>query len=124
MAGKNRRADDIIGTVMAGTAGVELRRRRWWLRRAAWVAGATILAGVGTGCVVWPAGSGPNAEPMPLAEAIDRRDRGEVVIIDVRSRAAFAEGHIPDALSIPAEEFPARTDEIRRLGRLPVLYCG
>lgn len=76
------------------------------------------------GCVMWPAGSGPNAEPMPLAEAVDRRDRGEVVIVDVRSRWQYDEGHIPDAISIPIEEFPARTAEIRRLGRLPVLYCG
>ena len=74
--------------------------------------------------MVWPAGSGPNAEPMPLAEAFDRRDRGEVVIVDVRRSVDFAEGHIPGAISIPLEEFPARTAEIRRLGRLPVLYCG
>jgi hypothetical protein len=76
------------------------------------------------GCLMWPAGTGPGAEPMPLAEAMDRRDRGEVVIVDVRSRSAFAAGHIPGAVGVPAEELTARLPEIRRLGRLPILYCG
>ncbi len=75
-------------------------------------------------CVVWPAGTGPGAEPMSLAEAVDRRDRGEAVIVDVRSRASFAEGHIPGALSIPLDELDQHVGELRALQRLPILYCG
>jgi hypothetical protein len=82
---------------------------------------ATLTLG---GCVLWPEGQGPRAAPMPLAEALARRDKGEVVLIDVRSRAAYDEGHIPGALSIPEGQIAGRLAEIRRIGKLPVLYCG
>lgn len=81
-----------------------------------------VLASVG--CVVWPAGSGPGAEPMPVAEALALRDRGQAVIVDVRPREAYEAGHIPGALHIGALEIDARAAEVRRLGRLPILYCG
>ncbi|HYN02202.1 MAG TPA: rhodanese-like domain-containing protein [Vicinamibacteria bacterium] len=76
------------------------------------------------GCVVWPQGAGPDAAAMPLAEALQRRDRGEAVLIDVRSREAYAEGHLPGAVSIPSSEIEERAAEIRKMGRLPILYCG
>ena len=75
-------------------------------------------------CVLWPAGTGPGAEPMPLAEAIDRRDRGEAVIVDVRSRQDYHAGHIAGAVNVPLDELAARVGEIRKLGKLPILYCG
>ncbi len=75
-------------------------------------------------CVVWPAGSGPGAGPVAAAEALSMCDKGQAVIIDVRARAAYAAGHIPGALHIDALEIEARAAEIRRLGRLPILYCG
>jgi rhodanese-related sulfurtransferase len=75
-------------------------------------------------CVLWPAGTGPGAEPMPLAEAIDRRDRGEAVIVDVRSRQQYDAGHIAGAINVPLDEIAARVAEIRKLGKLPILYCG
>lgn len=76
------------------------------------------------GCVVWPQGAGPDAAAMPLAEALERRDRGEAVLIDVRSPQGYAEGHVPGALSIPSSEIEERAAEIRKMGRLPILYCG
>jgi rhodanese-related sulfurtransferase len=94
------------------------------LRRAlASLALAACLA-LAAACVVWPAGTGPGAEPVPLAEAIDRRDRGEVVIVDVREPGAFAAGHIPGAINVPLDGLAGRVGELRRLHRLPVLYCG
>lgn len=75
-------------------------------------------------CVVWPAGSGPGAGPIALADAILMRERGTAVLVDVRSRAAYEEGHIPGALHFGADELDARSPEVRRLGRLPILYCG
>ncbi len=81
----------------------------------------TLAAG---GCVLWPEGEGPRAAPMPLAEALARRERGEVVLIDVRSPEAYAQGHIPDALSVPEAQITGRLAELRRLRKLPVLYCG
>jgi rhodanese-related sulfurtransferase len=75
-------------------------------------------------CVVWPEGSGPAAPPVPLAEALDLRDRGEAVLVDVRSREDYAEGHLPGAVNIPASQVEERAAEIRRMGRLPILYCA
>jgi rhodanese-related sulfurtransferase len=51
-------------------------------------------------------------------------ERGQAVFVDVRSREAYAAGHIPGALHIDAAEIDARAAEVRRLGRLPILYCG
>jgi hypothetical protein len=76
------------------------------------------------GCVVWPAGSGPGASPLSAADALSLHERGQAVFVDVRSRQAFAAGHIPGALHIDAAEIDARAQELRRLGRLPILYCG
>jgi rhodanese-related sulfurtransferase len=61
---------------------------------------------------------------MPLAEALQRRDRGEAVLIDLRSRQGYAAGHIPGALNITSGEIEGRAAEIRRMGRLTILYCG
>ena len=82
---------------------------------------ATLAA---VGCVVWPQGAGSDAAAMPLAEALQRRDRGEAVLIDVRSREAYAGGHVPGALNIHSSEIEGRAAEIRKMGRLPILYCG
>lgn len=76
------------------------------------------------GCVVWPAGGGAAAGPVKPEDALAMRDRGRAVIVDVREPAQFAGGHIPGALNIPASEIDARAQEIRRLDRLPILYCG
>jgi Rhodanese-like domain len=75
-------------------------------------------------CVVWPAGSGPGAAEVPLEDALARGDRGDAVLIDVRTREAYSRGHIPGALNVPAHEVAGRAIEIRRMGKLPILYCG
>jgi hypothetical protein len=93
---------------------------RYGLRSIALLA----LALAPLGCVLWPEGSGPGAAAMPLAEALERCDRGEAMLIDLRSRAAYAAGHIPGALNIGSDAIEGRAAEIRRMGRLPVLYCG
>jgi hypothetical protein len=87
---------------------------------------ATLVAGTLTalGCVLWPEGGGPGAAAVPLAEALARRDGGEIVLVDVRSRGAYSQGHIPGALNIPSREVEGRAAEIRRLNRQPILYCG
>jgi hypothetical protein len=83
-----------------------------------------LLAPVSIGCVVWPAGAGPDASPLPLARAIELRDQGQAVLIDVRSRGSYLRGHIPGALSMPLPEIADRAAAIRRLGLMPILYCG
>jgi hypothetical protein len=79
---------------------------------------------VSVGCVVWPAGSGPGSPPVALDDALTMAERGEAVLVDVRSPEAYAAGHIPGALNMDALEIGARAAEVRRLGRLPILYCG
>jgi len=82
------------------------------------------LALAAAGCVVWPAGSGPGVSPMSATDALSMSERGQAVFVDVRSREAYAAGHIPGALHIDAAEIDARAAEVRRLDRLPILYCG
>jgi hypothetical protein len=93
-------------------------------RLAGLIAVLVLPALVSTACVLWPEGSGPGAPEMPLAEALARRDRGEAVLIDVRSPGSYALGHIPGALNIPAREIEGQAVAIRRMGRRPILYCG
>jgi Rhodanese-like domain len=91
------------------------------------LAGRALLLGsfvASVACVIWPAGSGPGAPEVPLAEALERCGRGEAVLIDVRSPSAYARGHVPGALNIPAHTIERRAVEIRTMGRLPILYCG
>jgi rhodanese-related sulfurtransferase len=76
------------------------------------------------GCVVWPAGGGPSAAPLPLAEALARVERGEAVLVDVRSPESYAEGHIPGALNVPFDQVEARATDLRRKARQAILYCG
>ena len=76
------------------------------------------------GCVVWPRGSGPDAGAMPVADALALRDRGEAVLIDVRPREAYAGGHIPGAINIAGNAIEGQAAAIRKMGRLPILYCG
>lgn len=75
------------------------------------------------GCVVWSGGTGPDAKPVPLAEALERVARGEAVLVDVRTPEAYTAGHIPRAVNVPDHEVDARARELRRMG-LPILYCG
>ncbi len=61
-------------------------------------------------------------EPVSRIELVERANRGDVVILDVRPRDEFAQGHIPGALSVPLSDLDGA------LGRLPkraqiVAYC-
>ncbi|MEW6239310.1 MAG: rhodanese-like domain-containing protein [Chloroflexota bacterium] len=68
-----------------------------------------------------PTASAPVSEPqvsedeaprISLDEARAAFDSGAAVFVDVRSEAAYAEGHIPGALSIPLAELESRLDEL------------
>ncbi len=74
-------------------------------------------------CVVWPGGTGPGAKPLTLDEALALVARNEAVLVDVRTPEAYAAGHIPRAVNVPADQVVGRAAEIRRMG-LPILYCG
>lgn len=59
--------------------------------------------------------------PVGRDELRDRVQRGDVVVLDVRPAEEFRAGHIPGAVSIPAEQLSARLDELP-LGEI-VAYC-
>ena len=61
-------------------------------------------------------------EPVGRSELVERGERGEVVILDVRPAAEFAAGHIPGALSVPLEEIDAALARLPRRSQI-VAYC-
>jgi 3-mercaptopyruvate sulfurtransferase SseA len=63
-------------------------------------------------------------ERLSVADSLARRDRGEAVIVDVRSPQAYAEGHVRGAINVPGAEVSSRSEELRSLHKLPILYCG
>jgi len=82
-------------------------------------------------------GTGPVATALPLAthpapypgvqrlsaqEAQAKLGRGEAVLIDVRSKAAYDRLHAAGALSFPEAEIEAREGELPQ-GVLLILYC-
>jgi rhodanese-related sulfurtransferase len=75
------------------------------------------------------ADSAASAERAPLisqADLLAKLDRKEpdVVVIDVRTAAEFAAGHVPGARNVPHDALPTRLDELAGLRDKPVvLYC-
>ncbi len=63
----------------------------------------------------------PNVPRISVEEAEARLQQGQAVLVDVRSRAAYDQGHAAGALSFPAQEIDARLDEIPRDKEL-ILY--
>jgi rhodanese-related sulfurtransferase len=57
-------------------------------------------------------------EFYPLHEASD------VLVLDVRDRESYREGHIPGAIFLPQEQFAAQLDRLRAERRTIVTYCS
>lgn len=57
--------------------------------------------------------------PAELKELIDN---DKIVVIDVREKEDFDEGHIPSAISIPRKELDSRLDELSK-ENTHVVYC-
>ena len=51
-------------------------------------------------------------------------DSGKLVVVDVRSAAAFEAGHIPGPRSVPLEQVEKRVAELKKLKRPIVTYCA
>lgn len=59
-------------------------------------------------------------------EALALHGKAQVIFIDARSAEAFAQGHVPDAISLPYDPFA--TDLSERIAQLPpdktfIVYC-
>lgn len=61
---------------------------------------------------------------MPMAEFKALLDRDAIVVLDVRSLAAYRAAHIPGALSVPLETVAARAAEFKAAGKPVVAYCA
>lgn len=72
-------------------------------------------------CSVATAGGlAPSISPNELQDR--KLDGSALQILDVRSAAEYAEGHVPGAVNIPHTELAGRLDEVRTSGEV-VLYC-
>ncbi len=56
-------------------------------------------------------------------QAVGLINREGAVVVDVRDTAAFAKGHIIDALNIPSAELDGAAAKLRRHGGKRVLVC-
>ncbi len=61
-------------------------------------------------------------EPVGCADLLERAERGEVVVIDVRPREEYEAGHIPGARCLPLSELEARLHELPADAEV-VAYC-
>jgi rhodanese-related sulfurtransferase len=63
---------------------------------------------------------------VPQEEIVRGLSSGQTpILLDVRSHAEFAGGHLPGAVWIPVDELPERLEELRQIGngREVVVYC-
>lgn len=75
------------------------------------------------GAVFWsPLAYGADAVRIEAPEAKKLVDKGEAILIDVRSKAAWDMGHAEGALLIPLAELEARLSQLPK-DKLIVAYC-
>jgi rhodanese-related sulfurtransferase/DNA-binding transcriptional ArsR family regulator len=67
-------------------------------------------------------GARDELEPLPRSELLQRAERGEVVVLDVRPEEEYAAGHIPGARSVPLDSLEQELEAIP-LEREVVAYC-
>jgi len=61
-------------------------------------------------------------EPLDIAQLLERRTHGDVVVVDVRPPEEYAAGHIAGALSVPLADLAGRISELPE-GSTVVAYC-
>lgn len=60
---------------------------------------------------------------ITVADAKAAQDKGEAIIVDVRSEDSYAAGRIKGARSIPEDQISRRADELPR-DKMIVTYCA
>ncbi len=61
-------------------------------------------------------------DPVTRTELLERIERGDVLVLDVRPAAEYAAGHIPGAVSVPLDEVEVRLQELPAETEI-VAYC-
>jgi 3-mercaptopyruvate sulfurtransferase SseA len=64
----------------------------------------------------------PEIPRVSLADAKAAYDAKSAVFVDARSADSYAQGHIPGALSIPADQLANRLGELKK-GDWIITYC-
>ena len=67
-------------------------------------------------------GDRSEVESVGMDDLAARLAEGSVVLLDVRPRAEYRAGHLPEALSVPVDELPAVVDGLPG-GKEVVAYC-
>ena len=63
-----------------------------------------------------------DAEAVPMAELLKRARSKQVVILDTRPASEYVAGHIPGAISVPADDLKQRLQQLTK-GKEYVAYC-
>jgi predicted sulfurtransferase len=66
---------------------------------------------------------GDGARRITPAEVRAALDNGEAIMVDVRSEAAYGEGHVKGARLIPISELTSRISELPR-DKMIITYCS
>ncbi|HEU5135483.1 MAG TPA: rhodanese-like domain-containing protein [Steroidobacteraceae bacterium] len=87
---------------------------------------ATLLASALL-CAAGPVAAGDTSAPLitqaELLERLEQKDP-ELVVLDVRTAAEFAAGHVPGALNVSHDLLASRVDELAAMrDKKIVLYC-
>ena len=83
--------------------------------------GTAVVTG---GMLLWPlvnrllVGSAPQVGPLEAVQLINRRD---AVVLDMRDKADYTAGHIPNARSIPFSELSGRLRELEKFKTRPIV---
>ncbi len=64
----------------------------------------------------------PEIPRVSLVDAKAAHDAGTAVFVDARPEASYALGHIPGAISIPADQLPQRLGELNKNNWI-ITYC-
>ena len=67
-------------------------------------------------------GDRADAEAVPMAELLKRARSRQVVILDTRPASEYVAGHIPGAISVPADDLKQRLQQLTK-GKQYVAYC-
>ena len=83
--------------------------------------GTAVVTG---GMLMWPLVSrllGGSASQVGPTEAVQLINRRDALVLDVRDKADFAAGHIPNARNIPLPELGGRLREIEKFKARPIV---
>lgn len=79
--------------------------------------------GSGTPADAESVGKGDDVRLLSVGEVRDMLEKGEVLLVDVRTEQQYGEGHIKGALSLPKEDIKVRLRELPE-DKLIVYYCA